>query len=166
MPVTRPGEQTHFQCEARLRGTVGVLTITNQRIVVTRVSGLVSKREFMMLDLPLLAVQETSVEKRLRRGVIAIHAQGEGYSGPPRVEIDVEQPAETERLISGLVDARRRELSMSSVSSVTHSTPQVSVTIHQTPAAIAPPKIMVRCTFCRTVFAELDARCPNCGASF
>jgi hypothetical protein len=166
MPVLRPGEQTHFQCEARLRGTLGVLTITNQRIVVSRFSGLVSKRESTVLDLPLLAVQRTAVEERAGGSLLAIDAAGEGYTGSPRIELGLPQPVETERLIQGLVAARRRELSMQGGPPAPAAAPQVNVTIHQAPIPVPPPQIMVRCTHCRTVFAELDAKCPSCGASF
>ena len=165
MPVTRPGEQVHYQGEARLHQTAGMLTVTNTRIMLTHVTGIISSREFTILDIPLLAVRGTSTESRLGSTYLVLNAQGEGYSGVPRIAIRVAQPAVIERLILRLIEAKRSERHPVSAS-LTGAAPQVNLHVHQVPAPTPPPKIMMRCPYCKTVYPELDAKCPSCGAQF
>jgi ribosomal protein S27AE len=95
---------------ARLRGTIGILILTNRRVLFEHASGLVSRRAFTVLDLPLLAVKDVKTERGLAKTKLVLVAQGEGYSGLPRIEIEVGSADKWRSMISSQIASRRMEI--------------------------------------------------------
>ncbi|MCI4363021.1 MAG: hypothetical protein L3K13_01770 [Thermoplasmata archaeon] len=164
MPTLNATEATRFQGPALLERTAGVLTITTERNLFTHVTGVTRKREHLDLDIPLETLLSAEVERRLARHVLRLVAHGDGYTGPPQLEIDVNRPPDLQLLLGNLVAERRRQLR--ELKEESSRSPRLHVTIHAPPAAAPNPKVMLRCAYCRTVYPELEGKCPSCGAAF
>ena len=152
------------QFSGRLRGTDGVLVVSNRRVTFAHKAGVISKKNYTVLDLPLEVVQDVSVERKLVRRQVVILARGQGYTGLPRVEVEVEPADQVAATIMRQVRAFRRQPATSTLGGIGGAPVSVVVNVPRPPES--PPKVMVRCSYCKTVFAETDAKCPSCGAHF
>jgi ribosomal protein S27AE len=103
-------EKEVSRSSARLRGTSGTLILTNRRILFEHGSGLLTMRTYSVLDLPLLAVKQVKVERGVLRSKLVLVAQGEGYSGLPRIEIEIPSADNWSSMISSQVSSRKMEL--------------------------------------------------------
>jgi ribosomal protein S27AE len=63
-----------------------------------------------VLDLPLASVKEVKLERSLVRSKLVLFVQGEGYSGVPRIEIEVAAPETWCSMISSQVSSRLAEI--------------------------------------------------------
>lgn len=63
-----------------------------------------------MLTLPLLAIQDIRVERGLVKPKLVLVAQGHGYSGVPRIEIEVDSPDSWASTISSQITAMQNEI--------------------------------------------------------
>jgi hypothetical protein len=166
VPTLSPGEASRFQGPAVLNRVAGVLTITTERVLFTHVSGVARKREHLDLEMPLESVLSAEVERRMGRHVLRLIAHGEGYVGPPQVEIELNRPPDLQLLIGNLVADRHKALREQREIDRAARTPGVHITIHAPTAPAHPAKVMLRCPYCRTVYSELEGKCPSCGAAF
>ena len=98
------------RASARLRGTNGTFILTNRRVLFEHSSGLVSRRAFTVLDLPLLAVKDVRIERVFPKTKLVLIAQGEGYSGVPRIEVEVNSADRWASMISSQISSRRLEV--------------------------------------------------------
>jgi hypothetical protein len=156
-------EREILQVAARYRNYPGVLTVTNQHLTFTRRASPLTKRRRTTLFLTLASISEvtTSGESMARTLMVRIHPPPE--AGPDEFALTVDSPAHVRDVI--LDQVQRHRARAGGVHENTSGTPSVSVVI-QSPVVAAPPKIMVRCPYCHTVYSELDARCPSCGGHF
>ncbi|MCI4341678.1 MAG: hypothetical protein L3K11_04825 [Thermoplasmata archaeon] len=163
MPTLWEGEQIRFQGPGVLRRIAGVLTITTERIVFSHTSGVARKREHVDFSMPLESVYSAEVEGHLAKQQLTLVAHGKGYTGPTRLHVELNRPPDLQQLIGELVADRRRALELAADEQSRGSGPRIHLTIHPTPATT---KVMFRCPYCRTVYPELEGKCPSCGAAF
>jgi ribosomal protein S27AE len=103
-------EKEISRASARLRDTFGTLILTNRRILFEHGSGVLTSRRYSVLNLSLLAVKQVTVERGLLKAKVVLFVQGEGYSGLPRVEIEIPSADRWCSMISAQVSMRHREL--------------------------------------------------------
>jgi hypothetical protein len=163
MPTLGTGEEIRFQGPGVLRRTAGVLTITTERLLFTHSTGAPRRREHLDLAVPIETIYSAEVERSLGKQRLVLVAHGRGYSGPARVFIELSRPPDLQQLISELVADRRRALEETEERERSAARPSVHVTVHPTPPTT---RVMFRCPYCRTVYPELEGKCPSCGAAF
>jgi hypothetical protein len=71
MPTFAHGEHAFFAGKGRYSGTVGVLYLTNKRILFEYEKGLITRSTYISLDLPLPNIKSVAVE-RPRFGLAAL----------------------------------------------------------------------------------------------
>ncbi|MCI4336993.1 MAG: hypothetical protein L3K17_07375 [Thermoplasmata archaeon] len=153
MPRTEPDEHSQLQVAGQMDGRPGVLTITSKRIVFSEMRGVVSKRERTHFSTPVPGIVSAHADGR----ALVLERRVAPHGGPLRVRIELDDPEAAARLIESLRTA--------STPPAAPADREVRVTIHHTGDGGAT-KVMLRCPYCRTVYPELDARCPSCGAPF
>jgi hypothetical protein len=158
------GETTHFTGPGKYRAIAGVVTVTSERLLFTRFRGLFSKKPQLILNLPLESIE--TVEVPSGRPVLVLSALAGDASRRLTLELDRDNPAELKSVLESLRAARRAALDRAAQASRPTVKADVHVTVHTPPAPSPPPRVMVRCPYCRTVYPELEAKCPNCGAHF
>lgn len=151
VPATEPGEPIELQTSARWGDRPGVLTITNRRVVFSQLQGVVRKRERTHWSAPLEAL--TSIRSDPAGTLVLVRRSGRTH-GPHQVTIALDDAPAAARLL--------RELQAASQAHG-HASERTGGASH---AASGPAMVMFRCPYCRTVYPELDARCPSCGAPF
>ena len=164
MVVLQHGETRVAVVPGTFRGTPGVLTLTNRRLIFDRKTGLVKKRIQTLADLSLLSIEHGAVIRTSGKKILVLTVGTVGHTGPPRLEFEVDEPESLQREIASLADRLRAEKVEASRSRL--GMPPIAITIHPPPTVIPPPQVMIRCPFCKTVYPELAARCPSCGAHF
>jgi DNA-directed RNA polymerase subunit RPC12/RpoP len=103
-------EREVSRAAAKLRGTHGAIVLTSHRVLFQHISGLMTKRTFTVLDVPLPAVREVKRERGFPKAKLVLIAQGEGYSGLPRIEIEVDSAERWVSMISSQISSRRLEI--------------------------------------------------------
>lgn len=151
MPATEPGEPIELQTSARWGDRPGVLTITHRRVVFSQIQGVVRKHERTHWSAPLEAL--TSIRTDPAGTLVLVRRSGRSH-GPNQVTIAVDDPPATARLL--------REL-QAALHEPGRATERSHAPVH---GGGGPATVMFRCPYCRTVYPELDARCPSCGAPF
>lgn len=160
MFVLRENEQIKLQTDGRSGGVPGVLTVTNQRIVFTRRRGRLSNKIDTTLSVPLTAVTGAREEPGGAETLVVIESDETAHPGHSRAEVHVANAVHVARAITTLAKAAR-----AATPTRPPGTGPVQVNVHLPPAP-ATTIVLVRCSYCRTVFPELDAKCPSCGAPF
>lgn len=164
MKFLAPGETTHYTGPGKYRGVPGVITVTSERLLFTRFRGIVSKTPQLILNVLLETIQTLDVPDDRRALVLSIPVGG----APRKVILELDRDSPTE--LRSVIESRRaeRQEAIDRAAQVGRPTlkTDVHVTVHTPPAPEPPPRVMVRCPYCRTVYPELDAKCPNCGAHF
>lgn len=163
MPTLGANEEIRYQGPGVLRRTAGVLTVTTERLLFTHSTGASRRREHLDLSVPLDSIYSAEIEGSLGKQRLILVAHGKGYAGPTRSTIELSRPPDLQQLIGELVSARRRARDEEEEHERRTKAPSVHVTVH--PAA-PTTKVMLRCPYCRTVYPEVEAKCPSCGAPF
>lgn len=153
MPRNDPDEHSELQVEARLDGEPGVLTVTSKRVVFSQLQGVVSKRERTRFTTLLTTIDSVHADGT----AVVVERRHGSASGPKRVRIEVSNAGR----VAGLIDSLR----VSAAPTPTVSDRSVQVTVRHVGESAAA-RVMFRCPYCRTVYPELDAHCPSCGAPF
>lgn len=164
MKFLGPGETTHFTGPGKYRGIPGVVTVTSERLLFTRFRGLFSKKPQLMLNLPLESIQTVEVPNDSRSLILSTVASD--ASRRLTLELDRDDPAKLRSVVESVRTERQAALDRAAQAGRPTVKADVHVTVHTPPAPPAQPRVMVRCPYCRTVYPELDAKCPNCGAHF
>ena len=162
MFVLAEHEQIKLQTDARYEGHPGVLTITNQRVAFTRPRGRLSRKSLTAFSVPLTSVKSAVEEPGGVDTTVVLTVGAAEARSPPRVELHVSNAVHLARAIESLARAARE----TAARVPSPLTPPVHVTVNVPPVPPGPPVILVRCSYCRTVYPELDAKCPSCGAPF
>jgi len=89
MPLLEPGEQVILGENAKYRGTSGYLCLTNRRLLFEHGSGLLTKRTYTPLDLPIHEIGNVTVEGTLAKKLIVTARSGQIMS---RHEFSVRDP--------------------------------------------------------------------------
>lgn len=126
-----------------------MLTITPRRVVFSQVEGVVRKRERTHWSTPIEAIQSARADGP---GRLVLARRPGAYGGPHQITLEVDDSAAAARLVHELQGAAGRP------PPGTAEVPRALVG--------AATTVMFRCPYCRTVYPELDARCPRCGAPF
>jgi hypothetical protein len=156
-------EREILQVAARYRNYPGVLTLTTQHLTFTRRSSRISKARRTTLFLPLESIGEVKAPTGSAAHTLVVRVHPPPEAGPDEFTLGVESPARVRDIILDQVGRQRARSAPRKGSS--NVAPSVSVVI-QAPVVSGSPRIMVRCPYCHTVYPELDARCPACGAPF
>jgi hypothetical protein len=106
VPVLEHDEKTIATEDANHKGASGKLTLTNKRLVFEHASGILSKRNYTTLNLPLDGIENFSVEGAFMKK-LAVYAK-KGYVGsfPMRLEFSVREPNQWQYLVSSALNAR------------------------------------------------------------
>ena len=151
MPIFRQGEIPTYTGKARLNRTTGILYLTNQRMVFEYEQGLVTKRTYVSLDLPLDAIQNATTQKTvisigsMGKLVITTSRASAGF-GMSRIEIATDSPPDVWVAKIAEVTSHPNNLS------------QPTVILEKEVARIP-------CKFCGNLIDPVrDATCPRCGA--
>ena len=100
------GEVEVQRCFGKFRDTPASILLTNRRLVFEHSSGLLTKQSYCLLSLPLLSIQDVNVERGFFKGRLVIIARGEGYSGLPRIETEVDSPDQWRMSVLAQITAR------------------------------------------------------------
>jgi hypothetical protein len=166
MPMLDDGETTVLTIPGKYNRTTGIVTVTNRRLLFTYSTGVVNRRDFTLLNVSLLAIQDAQSEQRFAGSRLVLTVRGEGYSGVPRVELALTDPHGVAQAIRTQASTLKHRLAQAAAAAQDRSSAPVSVTINQAPSPLPPPQVMLRCQYCRTVYPETAAKCPMCGAVF
>lgn len=149
MPATEPGEPVELLVAARWGQRPGVLTVTFRRVVFSQVEGVVRKRERTHWSTPIEAITQARAEGS---GRLVLTRRPGPYTGPHEISLELDDSPRAARLVESLRAA---------------AAPRAGAPAGATAAgATFVTTVMFRCPYCRTVYPELDARCPSCGAPF
>jgi hypothetical protein len=151
-------EAIRLQTDARLAAVPGVLTVTNQRVVFTRRRGRLSRQSTTVRSVPLTAIDSVREAPDEHGPTLVLTIGGSAYDGPPRLVFHVPSGVHLATAIETLRRAARGPPPPEPAA-------PVQVTVHL-PSVPTTTVVLVRCSYCRTVFPELDAKCPSCGAPF
>lgn len=163
MPTLGATEEIRYQGPGVLRRTAGVLTVTTERLLFTHSTGAPRRREHLDLSVPLDSIYSAEVEGGLVSQRLVLVAHGKGYAGPTRTTIELSRPPDLQQLIGDLVRHRRHAREEEEDRERRTRAPSVHLTVHPAPPTT---KVMLRCPYCRTVYPEVEAKCPSCGAPF
>ena len=108
--VLEPGEKEIFKLSGRYRGTNGSLTLTSRRVVFEQSSGLLSKRDCSLLDLPLASIQNVNIDKSLFKKLLVIITKGDHFTGIPRHEFEIQSPESIQKMILVQMSSRYEEI--------------------------------------------------------
>lgn len=104
-------DETEVLCApAKIRDTHGILTLTSRRLLFTHTLGVISKKGFTILDIPLSTMKDVWVDHSFTRSRVVLVAQGEGDPGKPRIEIEVHLPDMWRSKIEAQISKRRAEI--------------------------------------------------------
>jgi len=152
LPTFAHGEHAFHAGKGRYSGTVGVLYLTNKRILFEYEKGLVTKSTYVSLDIPLSAVESVAVE-RPRFGLAAlvtnlIITTKRGTVGFGMNRIKVSDLAAPDIWATKIDDAISGEV----------AAPEPNVVVEE-------EIVKVPCKFCGALVDPVrDKACPNCGA--
>ena len=151
MPATEPGESIALQTSARWGDRPGVLTITHRRVVFSQLQGVVRKHEHTHWSTPLEAL--TAIRSDPAGTLVLVRRPSRSH-GPNQVSIALDDAPAAARLLRELRASNHDHAASAERPGGASSAPS------------GPAIVMFRCPYCRTVYPELDARCPSCGAPF
>lgn len=91
MPVLEPGEEVIMGENTKYFGREGYLTLTNRRLIFDQTRGLITKRTYTSVELPLDAISDVTVEGIFKKLIIRVRP---GYVGgiTSRLEFAVRDP--------------------------------------------------------------------------
>ncbi|MGA1975008.1 MAG: hypothetical protein ABSG92_05170 [Conexivisphaerales archaeon] len=152
MPTFARGEHALLAGKARFSGTVGVLYLTNRRILFEYEKGLITKGTYVSLDIPLPTVENVIVERpRFGLGPLAtnlIIATKRGSIGFGLRRVKISDLATPDVWVTKVNDAISGEI----------AEPEPNVVVKE-------EIVKIPCKFCGTlVDPARDRACPNCGA--
>jgi len=87
LPILRAGESIVTTERAKYGGTMGILCLTNKRILFEHEAGLITKRTYVSLDIALQDVLTVTIEGRFRQKLVVL---AKGRAG--RIELEVQDP--------------------------------------------------------------------------
>lgn len=153
MPTFARGENAILAGKARYSGTSGVLYLTNNRVLFEYEKGLLTKRTYVSLDIPLVNVESVVVERpRFGLGPLAtnlIITTKRGSMGFGLTRVKISDLATPDVWVTKINDAISGE----------HAQAEPSVIIKEEEIVKVP------CKFCGTLVDPVrDKACPNCGA--
>ncbi len=92
MPILSPDEKTIVVENARHKGVSGQLFLTNKRLIFEHVSGIMSKRAYVTLDLPLEGVHNVAIEGLTKKHLTVYAKKGFIGSFPAKLDFSVNGP--------------------------------------------------------------------------
>ena len=152
MPTFAHGEHAFFAGKGRYSGTVGVLYLTNKRVLFEYEKGVITKSTYVSLDIPLPNVESVVVE-RPRFGLAALVTNlvittKRGSMGFGMNRIKISDLATPDIWATKIDDAISGE----------SAAPEANVILKE-------EIVKIPCKFCGTlVDPARDRACPNCGA--
>lgn len=96
MPILGPGEEVVLSEAGKYAGKDGVLSLTTRRLVFESRSGLLSKKSYTNVDVPIDGIVNVMVEGLLSKKLYVALKQG---FTPPRCEFSVSDPAKWQQNI-------------------------------------------------------------------
>lgn len=106
MPFFSPEENTILVEHTKHKGVLGDFYLTNKRLVFERFSGLIVRKAYVTLDLPLEAVQAVKVEGLVMKHLTVYSKKGFVGSFPAVLEFSVSDPNVWSEKILGAVEER------------------------------------------------------------
>jgi len=152
LPTFAHGEHAVLAGKARYSGTVGLLYLTNKRILFEHEKGLITRSTYVSLDIPLPNVESIILERPrfglgpLATNLIIMTKRGSMGFGLSRVKIsDLATPDVWVTKVNDAISSEVLE-------------PEPNVVLKE-------EIVKVPCKFCGTlVDPARDTACPNCGA--
>jgi hypothetical protein len=148
-----------FSTGGKYRGTSGTLTVGSGNLVFTRVDGIISQSQRLVISIPLNAIVNINVEGVMFKKLVVL-VDGSKVPGIPRHEFEVGDPY-------NWVNAIRYEISINQQSQPQYSPQpqqmqsQREVIIKETVREI----VKIPCSFCGTLNEITEKRCSGCGGS-
>lgn len=151
----------------RWKGRAAVLTLTARRLLVSRTTRLPRRTDRTLLAVDWPDIAGTAVEGADGTDPrLVLETLGGDRRAAERYELAVDDPRGIQRVIDRQIEAARKARRAEARSSgQDRPTVHLHVTLHP-PASGSPTSAYVRCPYCRTVYRELDGKCPSCGAAF
>lgn len=110
MPALSPNEKTILTEKAKHRNVFGNLILTDKRLIFEHSSGIISKRVYVTVDLPLEGVTDVSVEGILIKRVVIYAKKGFVSNFPVRLDFSVKEPSIWQEKIISAVKSRMESL--------------------------------------------------------
>lgn len=141
---------------AKYRNAQGTLTASTEKLIFTRVDGLFSKREVVVIAIPTDAILDINVERGILSKKIVVLVDNTRVPGIPRHEFEVPDPPKW-------VSAIRSEM-MGKVEQKMNPKEFPQTTVIREIIREREKEIYVRCQYCEALVPEGEGKCPNCGA--
>lgn len=148
-----------YSSSGKYRGTSGTLTIGGGNLTFSRMDGMISKKQRLVITIPADAIVNTNVEGMISKKLVVL-VDGAKVPGIPRHEFIVPDPYQW-------INAIRNEINIS-----TRQQPQPLPQPHPQPAHTQIIKekeittrevVKIRCQYCGNLFDEVRDKCPSCG---
>jgi hypothetical protein len=92
MPILSPEEKIVIVENARHKGVYGELYLSNKRLIFQHTSGILTKRAYVTLDLPLEGIQNVAIEGTLIKHLTVYAKKGFVGSFPAKLDFSVNSP--------------------------------------------------------------------------
>ena len=149
MPVFQPNETCIFSTEATHRGTKGSLYLTSHRIIFEYEKGLISKKTYTALNIPLNTITNLNVEGILaKKLVVSVQRGAIGY-GLSRIELSIPNAEYWASKIGEVASTAYAAQGATSNMVLKEITKERDIA-------------KIPCGYCGTLFSELDNLCPTC----
>ncbi len=151
-----------YSSAGKYRGSSGTLTVGGGNLVFSRIDGLISKKQRIVISIPSDAIIDVNVEGVIGKKLVVL-VDKVRVPGIPRHEFNVSDPYQW-------MNAIRNDMNSSRA-------PQQQMQYHQPPPQPQPPQqqvyvketvkeiIKIPCPYCKTLNEIQESKCCGCGAS-
>ena len=139
-----------YSTQAKYRGTLGTLTISGDNLIFTRVDGVFSKTERIVIRIPFNAILNMDVQSSFFDKKLIILVDSKIIRGIPRHEFIVNDPYHIMQEVQNGIDAQI----------VKETQPHKEIITKEITTIVKIP-----CPYCSSLNEITEKKCSNCGAN-
>ena len=145
-----------YSTTGKYRGTTGTLIAGGGNLTFTRTDGLISKKQRIVISIPLRAIVNINVEGLVIKNLIVL-VDGSVVPGVPRHEFTVSDPY-------SWMNAIRNQMAQNvPVPNQQNIPPPAPIQIIKEKETTTREVVKIRCQYCGCLFDEVIDKCPRCG---
>lgn len=139
-----------YSTQAKYRGTLGTLTVSNDYVIFTRLDGFFSKTERIVIRIPFRAILNMDVKSGFVEKKLIIIVDSGIVRGIPRHEFIVSEPYHVmEEIQNGISSQTSKE-----------TQPYKEIVTKEVTTIVKVP-----CPYCGSLNEVTEKKCANCGAN-